>query len=156
MKCWFTSAETVGLLGTGAQDGHLDFHTPPVLWSCLKFPGPLFIGRPTIKLKLAPSLPPTIMFWGEKCAMHVQRDNFSDKSTFGVVLFSILMQIYPHADKTNGNNNNNNKERISNFSFCSPAYSRAAKGLKFKRVVASTGRRIKIQEWKDICSPVTY
>ena len=23
----FTSTETVGLLGTGAQDGHLDFHT---------------------------------------------------------------------------------------------------------------------------------
>ena len=26
MKCCFTSTETVGLLGTGAQDGHLDFH----------------------------------------------------------------------------------------------------------------------------------
>ena len=26
-KCCFTSTETVGLLGTGAQDGHLDFHT---------------------------------------------------------------------------------------------------------------------------------
>ena len=25
------STETVGLLGTGAQDGHLDFHTPPEL-----------------------------------------------------------------------------------------------------------------------------
>ena len=23
------STETVGLLGTGAQDGHLDFHTAP-------------------------------------------------------------------------------------------------------------------------------
>ena len=29
--CCFTSAETVGLLGTGAQDGHLDFHTAPEL-----------------------------------------------------------------------------------------------------------------------------
>ena len=29
LKCCFTSAETVGLLGTGAQDGHLDFHTAP-------------------------------------------------------------------------------------------------------------------------------
>ena len=29
MKCCFTSIETVGLLGTGAQDGHLDFHTAP-------------------------------------------------------------------------------------------------------------------------------
>ena len=27
----FTSTETVGLLGTGAQDGHLDFHTAPAL-----------------------------------------------------------------------------------------------------------------------------
>ena len=29
LKCCFTSTETVGLLGTGAQDGHLDFHTVP-------------------------------------------------------------------------------------------------------------------------------
>ena len=28
----FTSPETVGLLGTGAQGGHLDFHTAPGLW----------------------------------------------------------------------------------------------------------------------------
>ena len=28
----FTSTETVGLLGTGAQDGLLDFHTAPELW----------------------------------------------------------------------------------------------------------------------------
>ena len=27
----FTSTETVGLLGTGAQDGHLDFYTAPAL-----------------------------------------------------------------------------------------------------------------------------
>jgi len=26
------STETVGLLGAGAQDGHLDFHTAPELW----------------------------------------------------------------------------------------------------------------------------
>ena len=31
MKCCFTSTETVGLLGTGAQDGHLDCHTAPEL-----------------------------------------------------------------------------------------------------------------------------
>ena len=31
MKCYFTSTEIVGLLGTGAQDGHLDFHTAPEL-----------------------------------------------------------------------------------------------------------------------------
>ena len=27
VKCCFTSTETVGLYGMGAQDGHLDFHT---------------------------------------------------------------------------------------------------------------------------------
>ena len=27
----FTSTKTVGLLGTGTQDGHLDFHTAPEL-----------------------------------------------------------------------------------------------------------------------------
>ena len=32
LKCCFTSTETVGLLGTGAQDVHLDFHTAPELW----------------------------------------------------------------------------------------------------------------------------
>ena len=31
LKCCFTSTETVGLLGTGAQDGHLDLHTAPEL-----------------------------------------------------------------------------------------------------------------------------
>ena len=30
LKCCFTSTETVGLLGTEAQDVHLDFHTAPV------------------------------------------------------------------------------------------------------------------------------
>ena len=34
LKCCFTSTGTVGLLGTGAQDVHLDFHTAPEL--CLK------------------------------------------------------------------------------------------------------------------------
>ena len=32
LKCCFTSTETVGLLGTGAQDAHLDFHTAPEFW----------------------------------------------------------------------------------------------------------------------------
>ena len=32
LKCCFTSTETVGLLGTGAQNSHLDFHTAPELW----------------------------------------------------------------------------------------------------------------------------
>ena len=31
VKCCFTPTETVGLLGTGAQDDHLDFHTAPEL-----------------------------------------------------------------------------------------------------------------------------
>ena len=31
LKCCFTSTETVSLLGTGAQDGHIDFHTAPEL-----------------------------------------------------------------------------------------------------------------------------
>ena len=31
LKCCFKSTETVGLLGTGAQDVHLDFHTAPDL-----------------------------------------------------------------------------------------------------------------------------
>ena len=31
VHCFFTSTETVGLLGTGAQDVHLDFHTAPEL-----------------------------------------------------------------------------------------------------------------------------
>ena len=30
-ECCFTSTETVGLLGTGAQDDHLDLHTAPEL-----------------------------------------------------------------------------------------------------------------------------
>ena len=29
LKCCFTSTETVGLLGTGAEDVHLDFYTAP-------------------------------------------------------------------------------------------------------------------------------
>ena len=32
VECCFTSTETVGLLGTGSQDGHLDFHTALELW----------------------------------------------------------------------------------------------------------------------------
>ena len=36
VECCFTSTQTVGLLGTGAQDGHLDFHTAPDLWKMKK------------------------------------------------------------------------------------------------------------------------
>ena len=31
VECCFTATETVGLSGTGAQDGHLDFHPAPEL-----------------------------------------------------------------------------------------------------------------------------
>ena len=34
VECCFTSTESVGLLGTGAQDGHLDFHTAPESPDC--------------------------------------------------------------------------------------------------------------------------
>ena len=36
-KCCFTSTETVGLLGTGAQDVHLDFHKALELWQAIGF-----------------------------------------------------------------------------------------------------------------------
>ena len=35
MSVGFTSTETVGLLGTGAQNGHLDFYTAPELCALL-------------------------------------------------------------------------------------------------------------------------
>ena len=38
VKCCFTSTETIGLLGTGAQDVHLDFHTAPELKEFLIVP----------------------------------------------------------------------------------------------------------------------
>ena len=34
LKCCFTSTETVGLIGTGTQDVHLDFDTAPELCKC--------------------------------------------------------------------------------------------------------------------------
>ena len=42
LKCCFTSTETVGLLGTGAQDVHLDFHTAPELWGIRTIEAPLY------------------------------------------------------------------------------------------------------------------
>ena len=38
LKRCFTSTETVGLLGTGAQDVHLDFHTAPEFWDAMLLP----------------------------------------------------------------------------------------------------------------------
>ena len=66
VQCCFTSTETVGLLGTGAQDGHLDFHTAPELWSlCVslfgialrpqKPSGLLWAGSPGRPLRLSHS-----------------------------------------------------------------------------------------------------
>ena len=43
LKCCFTSTETVGLLGMGAQDGHLDFHTAPELWRSRKEVGLIYL-----------------------------------------------------------------------------------------------------------------
>ena len=47
LKCCFMSTKTVGLLGTGAQDGYLDFHAaseldavqdhPAILLCCVPF-----------------------------------------------------------------------------------------------------------------------
>ena len=42
VKCCFTSTETLGLLGMGVQDGHLDFHTAPVLCNLLLLFRPCF------------------------------------------------------------------------------------------------------------------
>ena len=44
IQCCLTSTETIGLLGTGAQDGRLDFHTAPEL--CVLF----FVHRDFIKV----------------------------------------------------------------------------------------------------------
>ena len=53
VECCFMSTETVGLLGTGAQDGHLNFHTAPELWKlglilhsilCSTLPTPFFFS----------------------------------------------------------------------------------------------------------------
>ena len=49
VQCCFTSAETVGLLGTGAQDVHLDFHTAPELCPHLSA-HPLFALPPAHQL----------------------------------------------------------------------------------------------------------
>ena len=43
VECCFTSTETVGLLGTGAQDGHLDFHTAPELCEVSSVVGRTFV-----------------------------------------------------------------------------------------------------------------
>ena len=42
LKCCFTSTETVGLLGTGTQDVHLDLHTAPELWRVTNQDNPFY------------------------------------------------------------------------------------------------------------------
>ena len=49
-ECCFTSTETVGLLGTGAPDVHLDFHTAPEL--CME------VGREGDYIPIATLSPP--------------------------------------------------------------------------------------------------
>ena len=61
LKCCFTSTETVGLLRTGAQDGHLDFHTTPGLWEM----------APTTHVLILPDYSP-----------HVQQAAFHSLQTF--------------------------------------------------------------------------
>ena len=50
LKCCLMSTKIVGLLGTGAQDGHLNFHTAPELWP-LQYGGffisPFFLLSPS-------------------------------------------------------------------------------------------------------------
>ena len=56
LKCCVMSTETVGLLGMGAQDGHLDFHTAPEL--CLMFsvgPNTYSVGLSILVLSVGPS-----------------------------------------------------------------------------------------------------
>ena len=56
LKCCFTSTETVGLLGTGAQDVHVDFHTAPDL--CMTIPVQLLALKTTKPRH--PSISPTV------------------------------------------------------------------------------------------------
>jgi len=49
VECCFTSTETVGLLGTGAQDGHLDFLTAPEFWWCLCARKSLMYSTPSLR-----------------------------------------------------------------------------------------------------------
>ena len=51
LKCCFTSTETVGLLGTGAQDGLLDFHTAPELSELWESEGHVFDLNKTVSGK---------------------------------------------------------------------------------------------------------
>ena len=45
LKCGFASTETIGLLGMGAQDDHLDFHTAPELCLCHAKSGAIYTSK---------------------------------------------------------------------------------------------------------------
>ena len=49
-ECCFTSTETIGLLGMGARDSHLNFHTAPELWD-VRVNGRMFIYSDLAELK---------------------------------------------------------------------------------------------------------
>ena len=51
LKCCFTSTGTVGLLGTGAQDVHHDFHTVPELWNFISLGRSLFKWPSGVNIK---------------------------------------------------------------------------------------------------------
>ena len=55
LKCCFTSTETGGLLGTGAQNVHLDFHTPPQLSYGGGGRGRLYTYRYTVTTTMTPA-----------------------------------------------------------------------------------------------------
>ena len=78
LKCCFTSTETVGLLGTGAQEVHLDLHTAPeerwgamrayIMITWLLF----FYTSPAIPTCPQPPTP---------CHFHHKRDRQTDRQT---------------------------------------------------------------------------
>ena len=51
LECCFTSTETVGLLGTGAQDGHLHFELGVGVGG-----GGLYTYRYTVTIRMTPAL----------------------------------------------------------------------------------------------------
>ena len=59
VECCFTFTETVGLLGAGGQDGHLDFHTAPELWFSKLLVG-IYIVRPFLSVSVCLSVPPSL------------------------------------------------------------------------------------------------
>ena len=63
VECCFTSTETIGLLGTGAQDGHLDFHTAPELCGGEGGGGCYYTGLPNWRYIVTTRIHPDITKW---------------------------------------------------------------------------------------------